>query len=99
MSSAAPPGIGHNQPPPADVFDGRLTVSIDETANALGVGRDTVYIMIQDGRLTASKFGARTVVHTNSIRQLLETTRLVLPPRARTKARAAKAPAQPSTTP
>jgi excisionase family DNA binding protein len=89
------PGTGHNQPPP-DVFDGRLTVSIDETATALGVGRDTVYIMVQDGRLIASKFGARTVVHTNSIRQLLETTRLALPPRARARRRAAQQASNPT---
>lgn len=98
QSPSASPGIDHNQPPP-DVFDGRLTVGIDETAIALGVGRDTVYVMIQDGRLIASKFGARTVVHTASIRQLLTTTRLVLPPRARARARAAKAHVQQSATP
>ena len=81
------PGIGHNQPPP-DVFEGRLTISIEETGTALGIKRDSVYALIQTGRLIASKFGARTVVHTSSIRQLLEETRLVLPPRARAKARA-----------
>ena len=64
------PGIGHNQPPP-DVFEGRLTMSIEETGTALGIKRDSVYALIQTGRLIASKFGARTVVHTSSIRQLL----------------------------
>jgi excisionase family DNA binding protein len=88
LSSPRTPGIGHNQPPA--LFDDRLTVSIDETAAALGVGRDTVYVMISDGRLVASKFGKRTVIHTASIRQLLERTRLVLRPRARTLARAAR---------
>ena len=65
------PCIGQDQQPVDNVFNGRLTVSINDTAAALGVGRDTVYVMIQDGRLIASKFGARTVVHTSSIRQLL----------------------------
>jgi len=96
-SSAASPDIGHNQPPeplPPDVFDGRLTVSIDEAATALGVGRDTVYNMIQDGRLVASKFNTRTAVHVISIRTLLAATRFKPPPRARTLARAAKARAK-----
>jgi len=98
QSRLASAGIGYAEPPP-DMFDGRLTVGIDETATALGVGRDTVYIMLQDGRLIASKFGHRTVVHTSSIRQLLATTRLVLRPRARARARAAKAHVQPVATP
>jgi excisionase family DNA binding protein len=76
-----------------DAFDGRLTISIDETSAALGVGRDTVYVMIGDGRLVASKFGTRTVVHVASIRNLLAATRLVLPPRARVLQRGARASA------
>jgi excisionase family DNA binding protein len=94
LSSA---GIGHNQPPEPllpDVFDGRLTVSVDETAAALGIGRDSVYLMLQRGDLTASKFGTRTVVHVASIRTLLAATKFRPPPRAKALARAAKARAK-----
>lgn len=36
------PEIGHNPPPADDVFNGRLTVSIDATTTVLGVGPDQV---------------------------------------------------------
>lgn len=103
LASSTSIGPGHNQPPEPlpDVFEGRLTISIDETAAALGIGRDTVYIMIADGRLIASKFGVRTVVHVASIRRLLEATQIRFRPRARTLARAARrsADAHPAPTP
>jgi hypothetical protein len=100
LASSVSIGPGHNQPPEAlpDVFDGRLTISIDETAAALSIGRDAIYIMIGDGRLIASKFGVRTVVHVASIRRLLEATQVRFRPRARTLARARRAAEAPSTT-
>ena len=91
-----------SQPPETlpDVFGGRLTISIDETAAALGIGRDTVYVMIADGRLIASKFGVRTVVHVASIRCLLEATQVRFRPRARALARERRAAdAHPAATP
>jgi excisionase family DNA binding protein len=46
----------------APLFEGRLGCSIDETAAALGVQRDTIYRLIADDRLTISKIGRRTIV-------------------------------------
>jgi excisionase family DNA binding protein len=55
-----------------------LGVSVDETALALGLNRDTVYHLIGAGRLVASKIGRRRVVHVSSIVRLLEET--IAPP-------------------
>jgi excisionase family DNA binding protein len=71
-----------DRPPPA-LFEGRLGCSIDETATALGVQRDTVYRLISDGRLTISKLGRRTIVHVASIQRLLDETVITPKPRVR----------------
>jgi excisionase family DNA binding protein len=64
-------------------FEGRLGISIDETAIALGVQRDTVYRLINDGMLTVSKLGRRTIVHVASVQQLLAETIVTPRPRVR----------------
>jgi excisionase family DNA binding protein len=64
-------------------FEGRLGISIDETATALGVQRDTVYRLIGDGRLIVSKLGRRTIVHVASVQRLLAETVVVSKPRVR----------------
>lgn len=53
------------------MFGPRLGVSIDETAQACGVGRDTVYGWINDHRLTVTKIGKRTIVLLPSLLQLM----------------------------
>jgi excisionase family DNA binding protein len=55
-------------------FGGRLGVSVDETAESLGLNRDTVYVLIETGRLRTSKIGRRRVVHVASILSLLAET-------------------------
>jgi excisionase family DNA binding protein len=89
MPRYAPPT---RQPPiqPA-LFEGRLGCSIDETATALGVQRDTVYRLIAEGRLTISKLGRRTIVHVASIQRLLDET--VIAPKPRVRRHRAGAPA------
>lgn len=47
------------------------TVSVNDAAKALGVGRTLIYQMISDRRLKAVKLSRRTVVTTASIRSLL----------------------------
>jgi excisionase family DNA binding protein len=64
-------------------FEGRLGISIDETAIALGVQRDTVYRLIGDGKLTISKLGRRTIVHVASVQRLLVETVVTPKPRVR----------------
>jgi excisionase family DNA binding protein len=55
-------------------FDGRLAASINETAEALNVDRDTIYRLVADGRLVMSKIGRRSIIHTASIQRLLQDT-------------------------
>ena len=75
----------HTRQPPIQpaLFEGRLGCSIDETATALGVQRDTVYRLIAEDRLTVSKLGRRTIVHVASIQRLLDETVIALKPRVR----------------
>jgi excisionase family DNA binding protein len=82
-----PPHVRPDPSPPP--FGGRLTVSINEAAEALSVVRDSIHRMINDGRLAASKVGRKTVVHSASIHQLLQAT-LIAP-----KAHVAQAPPEP----
>ncbi|MDI1347251.1 MAG: helix-turn-helix domain-containing protein [Pseudolabrys sp.] len=52
-------------------FEQRLALSVSETAETLGVGRNSVYGLIKAGRLKAVKLGARNTITTDSIRALL----------------------------
>lgn len=49
----------------------RLAYSINDTAQALSLGRTSIYAMIADGRLEAFKLGRRTLIKAESIRKLL----------------------------
>jgi excisionase family DNA binding protein len=66
----------------AAVFGGRLALSINETAEALSVDRDTVYTLAAAKRLTLSKVGRRSIIHVHSILKLLADTVVVPAPRA-----------------
>jgi excisionase family DNA binding protein len=50
-----------------------ITVSIADTAKALGLGRTSIYALIREGRLETIKLGRRNLVKVESIRRLLET--------------------------
>lgn len=50
-----------------------ITVSINDTAKALGLGRTSIYALIREGRLETIKLGRRNLVKVESIRRLLET--------------------------
>ncbi len=49
-----------------------LAVSINSAANALGVGRSSVYCLIKAGKLEAIKIGRRTLLTTVSIKRLAQ---------------------------
>lgn len=49
----------------------RATLSIIETATAFGVSRSTIYRMLRDGRLSATKLGRRTLVPASAISSLI----------------------------
>jgi excisionase family DNA binding protein len=50
---------------------GRRAYSITETCGLTGLGRDSVYSAIRDGRLVARKLGRRTIITDDDLRQFL----------------------------
>lgn len=50
----------------------RVTYRIDEVATMLGLGRTTVYKLIEDGHLTRIKVGARTLIRATDVEALLQ---------------------------
>jgi excisionase family DNA binding protein len=66
-----------------------MGASIDETAAALNLRRDSIYRLVADGRLTVSKLGRRTIVHVSSIHLLLAETVVKPRPRMRHSGQAA----------
>ena len=57
---------------PQNIGDtGRRAHSIAETCALTGLGRDTVYTAIRDGRLVARKLGRRTLITDDDLRQFL----------------------------
>jgi excisionase family DNA binding protein len=51
---------------------GRLAFSIMEVTASTGLGRDTVYKAIREGRLIARKFGRRTLITERDLRAFLD---------------------------
>ncbi|WP_245656325.1 helix-turn-helix domain-containing protein [Novosphingobium naphthalenivorans] len=49
-----------------------FTTSITEATKALGLGRTSIYALINEGRLETVKIGRRRLIKVESIRQLLE---------------------------
>ena len=49
----------------------RLAVSVEEAADALGVGRSTLFELIRDGRLGSIKVGKRRLVPTDELKAFL----------------------------
>lgn len=52
-------------------FSGRKLVSIKEAGTILGLGRSSIYRMIEDGRLTTKRIGRRNLVHMDTINAIL----------------------------
>lgn len=72
-SPAAPPA-----PMPAPVAPQRpalpaekLTYTLKDATAAIGIGRTTLYKAISDGRLKAVKFGRRTLITADILRELM----------------------------
>ena len=55
---------------------GRAAHSIAETCAITGIGRDTVYAAIREGRLVARKLGRRTIVTDDDLRLLAALPRI-----------------------
>jgi excisionase family DNA binding protein len=50
---------------------GRRAHTIAETCALTGLGRDSIYSAIRDGHLVARKFGRRTLITDDDLRQFL----------------------------
>lgn len=50
-----------------------ITVTIQGAKQALGIGTTKIYELIGDGRLRTIKLGRRTLIRTDSIRELVNT--------------------------
>ncbi|MEM8697024.1 MAG: helix-turn-helix domain-containing protein [Pseudomonadota bacterium] len=49
-----------------------VTISVSGAAKALGLGRTSIYELINEGRLETIKIGRRRLIKTASIRRLVE---------------------------
>jgi excisionase family DNA binding protein len=50
----------------------QITVTVDGAKKALGIGTTKLYELIGNGQLKTVKIGRRTLVKTDSIRQLVD---------------------------
>lgn len=50
----------------------RMTYSVNEVVNMLGLGRTTVYRLIEEGRLSRVKVGTRTLILATDVDALLQ---------------------------
>lgn len=50
----------------------RITLSIVETAHAIGVSRTTVYCLLRAGAISSKKIGRRRLILTESILSLIQ---------------------------
>lgn len=48
-----------------------LALSVTDAAKALSLGRTSIYVLINNGRLKAYKVGRRTLVTADSVRAIL----------------------------
>jgi excisionase family DNA binding protein len=51
-----------------------IVLDITSTCRALSLGRTRVYELVNEGKLTASKIGRRTMIHMASIDRLVKET-------------------------
>ncbi len=49
-----------------------ITVSVIDAAKALGLGRTSIYALINEGKLDTIKLGRRTLITTESMRRLID---------------------------
>lgn len=53
----------------------RIAYSVEEAAQLLSVGRDSIYELINTGRLTTFKIGARRLIALSDIHEFVTTAR------------------------
>jgi excisionase family DNA binding protein len=65
------PGAGVHSLSAAPVFNQKLSLSIEEAAEATGIGRSKLYEAMRDGLLQARKFGRRTIILRDDLERFL----------------------------
>lgn len=50
----------------------RLLLTVEQAAEALGVGRDAVYDLINSGELTSIRIGSRRLISVEALRRFIE---------------------------
>jgi excisionase family DNA binding protein len=58
-------------PAAAPVFNQKLSLSVEEAAEATGIGRSKLYEAMRDGLLQARKFGRRTIILRDDLERFL----------------------------
>lgn len=65
MTVAPPPDFDHD-PPAAksdhSIFHGRLGISVEEFAEAVGIGRTSAYLAVQRGEVPSKTIGRRRII-------------------------------------
>ena len=51
----------------------KISYNVKEATKALGIGRTTLYKLIEEGRLMPKKIGRRTLFRAEDLRQLIDT--------------------------
>jgi excisionase family DNA binding protein len=49
-----------------------LTISVSDAAKAIGIGKTTLYRLINTGQVTPVRIGRRTLIETASVRALVK---------------------------
>jgi len=57
----------------------RLTLTVEETAKLLGIGRQLAYERVKTGEIPSLKFGRRLLVPRKALERLLEQGQVVTP--------------------
>lgn len=65
------PGAGVHSLPTAPVLNHKLSLSVEEAAEATGIGRSKLYEAMRDGLLQARKFGRRTIILRDDLERFL----------------------------
>jgi excisionase family DNA binding protein len=65
------PSAGTHSLSPAPVLNQKLSLSVEEAAEATGIGRSKLYEAMRDGLLQARKFGRRTIILRDDLERFL----------------------------
>lgn len=50
----------------------KITATVKEACDMTGLGKTTIYALLDEGKLTSTRIGSRRLIHVESLRKLLE---------------------------